>query len=55
MLCRQPVAPTNEDHVSIRDPLFQDTEHGMVGRMGGLRQETVTKNAEMQRQIVSGC
>jgi hypothetical protein len=45
-------APPHEEHVFSRDHVVVSTETGMVDRMGGLRQETIAKNAELQRQIV---
>lgn len=44
-------APPHEEHVFSRDHVVVSTETGMVDRMGGLRQETIAKNAELQRQI----
>jgi hypothetical protein len=48
----QTTAPAREAHTSQFEPTFHETESGMVGRMGVLREETVAKNREFQRQIV---
>ena len=53
LLLLQATAPPDVDHESKRVELYDGTESGMVDRMGHLREQTVAKNKEFLRQIVS--
>ena len=48
----QVVAPPLDEHESKRRDVFEGNEGEMVDRMKKLRDETVAKNLEFQRQVV---